>query len=100
MKGVLEFLSTLNFGKGGGLRLFGVYTSLVMVTDGGKQPLQRPGYYTRHGVRIKQHMVNQVYVVKCDTYKTAFVAGWSQSWHCKRPTNSGRGKVWRRGCER
>ena len=34
----------------------------IIVTDGGKQPLMRPGYYYRANLKFKQHMVYQVFV--------------------------------------
>ena len=34
----------------------------IIVTDGGKQPLMRPGYHYRGNFKFKQHMVYQVFV--------------------------------------
>ena len=31
----------------------------IIVTDGGKQPLMRPGYHYRGNIKFKQHMVYQ-----------------------------------------
>ena len=31
--------------------------------DGGKQPLQRPGFYRVGGMIVKQHMVHQVLIL-------------------------------------